>query len=158
MKSLVIYYSYDGNCAVIAERIKSAARADILRLRTQDEKRRGGLAKYVWGGGQVMLRKKPALKPYTVAPDAYDLIFLGGPVWAGSPAPALSAFLAETRIVHKKIALFCCHAGAKGRVFDKLRAALPENTIAGEIDFINPAKQDPRKALEEAEGWVKGFI
>jgi flavodoxin len=158
MKSLVIYYSYDGNCAMIAEQIKSAARADILQLRTEEEKRREGLAKYFWGGRQVITHKRPALKPYTAAVEAYDLIFLGTPVWAGSPAPALNSFLAETKIGGKKIALFCCHAGAKGKVFEKLRAALPGNTIAGEIDFVNPAKQDRQKALGEVDAWVKRLL
>ncbi|MDR2110554.1 MAG: NAD(P)H-dependent oxidoreductase [Spirochaetaceae bacterium] len=158
MKSVVIYYSHDGNCAMIAERIKAAAKADIIQLRTEDTKRRRGLVKYLWGGGQVAAKKKPALRPYTVTIDSYDLIFIGTPVWAASPAPALNSFLAQTRIANKKTALFCCHAGAKGKVFEKLRAALSENTIAGEIDFINPAKQDRREVMEKVDEWVKRIL
>jgi flavodoxin len=158
MKSVVIYYSHDGNCAMIAERIQAAAKADILQLRTEDDKHRRGLVKYLWGGGQVVTKKRPALKPYTLNTDDYDLIFIGTPVWAASPAPALNSFLDQTRIAGKKAALFCCHAGGKGKVFDKLRAALSGNTIVGEIDFINPAGGDRQGVTEKLDQWVNRIL
>ncbi|MDR1949162.1 MAG: NAD(P)H-dependent oxidoreductase [Spirochaetaceae bacterium] len=155
MKILVVYYSLEGNCGFIAEEIKKILGADLLRLETVDEKRRAGLAKYVWGGRQVFTKAKPPLKPYAADIDAYDLIIIGAPVWAGSPAPALNSFLAQTRIANKKLALFCCCGGGKGAFFDKLKAALPGNTFAGEIAFTNPGKEDPQKAREQLKGWLK---
>jgi flavodoxin len=158
MKTLVIYYSYEGDCTLIAEYIKETVRADILELETEDEKKRTGLTKYIWGGRQVITHALPKLKPYTVNPDSYDLIIIGSPVWAGSPTPALNSFLAETRISGKKLALFCCHAGGKGKFFDKLKAALPGNTIAGEIDFINPARGNREGMVKKLEEWLRGLI
>ncbi|MDR3342398.1 MAG: NAD(P)H-dependent oxidoreductase [Treponema sp.] len=157
MKTLVVYFSYEGNCSFIAEQLKGALNADILQLHLVDDKKRTGLAKYVWGGRQVMIKETPALKPYTVAMEQYDLIILGTPVWAGSPTPAMHAFLEHTKATlrGKKIALFCCHAGGKGKVFDKLAASLGENTLVGTIDFINPTKQDKQAVIEKLNGWVK---
>lgn len=157
MKALVIYYSYEGSCALIAKHIKEAIRADTLELKTEDEKKRTGLAKYVWGGRQVVSKAHPKLKPYVIDPGQYELIIIGSPVWAGSPAPALNTFLEETKISGKKLALFCCHAGGKGRFFDKLRAALPGNTIAGEIDFIKPAAQDGAAVEKKLDEWLRGL-
>lgn len=155
MKTLVVYYSYEGNCAFVAENIKAAMNAEMLEIKTADQKKRTGAAKYFWGGSQVVMNKKPALKPYAVNPGAFDLIVIGTPVWAGSPSPAIVSFLEKTKISGKKIALFCCHAGGKGRVFEKLKAILSGNTIAGEIDFLNPAKDDPEKNKRRIEEWVK---
>jgi flavodoxin len=169
MKTLIVYYSYEGSCALIAEHIKGALKADVLELKTENEKRRTGLAKYIWGGRQVMTHARPKLKPYTVDPGKYDLLIIGSPVWAGSPAPALNTFLAETKISGKKLALFCCHAGGKRRFFEKLRAALPGNTIAGEIDFMKPARppaeppagpsagQLQEEATKKLEEWLRGL-
>jgi flavodoxin len=157
MKTLVIYYSYEGSCALIAKHIRGALQADMLELKTEDEKKRTGLVKYIWGGRQVITKKRPKLKPYVIDPDQYDLIIIGCPVWAGSPAPALNSFLGETKIRGKKLALFCCHAGGKGRFFDKLRAALSGNTIVGEIDFIKPARQDWDGAAKRLDAWLQGL-
>jgi flavodoxin len=155
MKTLVIYYSYEGNSALAAEEIKKAAGADILELKTEDTAKRTGLAKYFWGGKQVFTHQYPKLKPYTVDPALYDLIIIGAPVWAGSPAPALHSFLGETKITGKRVALFCCHAGGKGKALDKLKALLPGNTIAGEIDFVNPANQDRGELTKRIGDWVR---
>jgi flavodoxin len=153
MKTAVIYYSLDGSCALIAERIKTILGADLIRLQTADEKKRTGLVKYIWGGRQVMTGARPQLKPYRIDLNGYDLIILGTPVWAGSPAPALNTFLEEAKITGKRLALFCCHAGGKGRALDKLKAALPGNTIAGTIDFVSPGKNP--KAAETLEPWLQ---
>ncbi|MDR1306657.1 MAG: NAD(P)H-dependent oxidoreductase [Treponema sp.] len=158
MKTLVVYYSFEGNTGFIAEQIKTAASADILRLELTEDKKRSGLSKYIWGGRQVMTHKKPALKPYDVQIDPYDLIIIGGPVWAGSPAPALSSFLARTKIENKRVALFCCHAGGKGRALEKLKALLSGNTFAGEVSFVNPLKGDRQEQIHTVTGWVSGLL
>jgi flavodoxin len=85
MKTLIVYYSYEGNSALVAEELKKAAGAvssacDILELKTTDDTKRTGLAKYFWGGKQVLSRKKPQLRPYRVTIEEYDLIILGAPV------------------------------------------------------------------------------
>jgi flavodoxin len=160
MKTLIVYYSYEGNSALVVEELKKAVGAapsvcDVLELKTEDDTWRTGLSKYFWGGKQVFSHKNPQLKPYTVTIEEYDLIILGAPVWAGTPAPALQSFIAETKISGKKLGLFCCHAGGKGKALDKLKALLPGNTIAAEIDFINPAKQDRTAVVKRIEEWVR---
>ncbi|MDR1617761.1 MAG: flavodoxin [Treponema sp.] len=155
MKALIVYYSYDGNCALVAERLAAALGADTLRLETAEDKRRSGLAKYVWGGKMVLSRTNPALKPYTVKPEDYDLIVVGFPVWAGSPAPPLLSFLSETKISGRKIALFCCHGGGKRRALQKAAALLEGNTLAGEADFVNPSREAPEKLAARIDEWAK---
>ena len=139
MKTLIVYYSYEGNCALIAEKIKTALPdADTLRLSTAEDKTLGFFAKYIWGGKQVLSGKKPVLTPYSVDVNAYGLIIIGTPVWAWSYAPAMRSFLEEKKIEGKKIALFCCHGGGKGKTLGKLKKALPGNTFVGETDFRKP--------------------
>jgi flavodoxin len=155
MKTAVVYYSYEGNCAFIAGQIKSRLGAELVALETVDKKKRTGLAKYAWGGSQVFMHKKPALKPCNFDPGAYDLIVLGTPVWAGSPSPAIASFLSSVKITGKRIALFVCHAGGKGKALEKFEALLPGNVVAGRIDFVNPARGDSGELLKNLDGWVK---
>jgi flavodoxin len=163
MKTAVIFYSYEGNSVLIAEIIRTAIKADVFEIKTVDNKKRTGFAKFLWGGSQVILKKEPALVPLSVDINAYDQIILGTPVWAGSPAPALRSFLNKTKISGKRIALFCCHGGGKGKVFDKLKALIPGNTIAGEIDFVYPAKEhakdpDDTALKQKIDEWVKTLV
>ena len=157
MKTAVIYYSFEGNCGLAAKVIKDALNADIYEIKTIDKKKRTGFAKYLWGGFQAIMKKKPELEPLSIDINAYDLIILGTPVWAGSPAPAMFSFLCGTRIIGKKVALYCCHGGGKGKVFDKLKALLPlpGNTIVGEIDFNSPAKGDNAALKQKIAEWAK---
>jgi flavodoxin len=155
MKTLIVYYSYEGNCAFIAEKIKAALPdADVVRLSTEDDKPRGFFAKYLWGGKQVFFAKKPKLKAYSLEVSLYDLIILGTPVWAWSYSPAMGSFLDQTKIERKRLALFCCHGGGKGKTLEKLKAALPGNTFAGEADFREPLKA-AAGVQEKLDAWLK---
>jgi len=154
MKIAVVYYSLNGNCAFIAEEIKSRLNADLIRLHTEGEKPRGGFAKFFWGIGVMLGIKKAPLKPYAFNPSAYDLIIIGTPVWAGAPARPIRAFLAETGITGKKIALFVCHNGGMGNALEKFKALLPGNDIDAEADFIVPVKNS-ENAKQQAADWAK---
>jgi len=157
MKTAVVFYSCDGNSAFVAEQIKAQLSADLVRLEIADEKRSVGFAKYFWGGFQAITGKKPALKPRDFDPAAYDLIILGTPVWAGSPSPAMRSFLSETRLSGKKLALFVCHGGGKGKSLDRLRALAPGNTVVSEADFVNPARNKPEEQKKRIADWAKAI-
>jgi flavodoxin len=155
MKTLIIYYSYEGNCSLTAETLKELLNADVLEIKTTNEKKHRGLAKYFWGGCQVFSRGKPELKPYVFDAGQWDLIVLGTPVWAGSPAPAMVSFLEKTKISGKRIALFVCHAGGMGKALEKFKALLPLNTVTGGIGIVNPLKQGKQELKVKLEAWVK---
>ena len=156
MKTAVIFYSYDGNCTFTARQIGKLLNADIVQVETVDNKKRRGLFKILWGGMQVVLNKLPALKPLNFDAAPYDLLILGSPVWASSPAPAIKAFLSQTKISGKKIALFMSHAGGMGDAMVKFKASLEGNTIVSEIDFNSPVK-NAEKTIQQIEEWVKAL-
>ena len=156
MKTAVVYYSLDGNGAFVAKEIISLLNADLIRLHTADEKPRKGPAKFFWGCKLMFSKKNPPLKPYSFNPAAYDMVIIGAPVWAASPAPPVRTFLAEAGIAGKKVALFVTHGGSMGKALEKFHALLAGNDIVAEADFKDPAKNS-----EEAKGqiadWVKAF-
>jgi flavodoxin len=154
MKAVVVFYSYDRNCTFVAGQLKTQLNADLIQIQMQDDKRRRGFAKFFWGGGMVFMNKKPPLKPYAFDPAAYDLIILGAPVWAGSPAPPLKTLLSQTAMSGKKIALFVCHGGGKGNALGKLKAMLGGNEIVAEADFKEPLRNS-EEAERQIADWVK---
>jgi flavodoxin len=140
---------------MVADILKSSLNAEVLEIKTQDEKKRFGPGKFFWALSLALSKKEPALKPCTVDIGNYDLIILGAPVWAGAPALMMASFLKQTKITGKKVALFCSHGGGAGKALERFKALLPGNTIAGEIDFRNPAKADRGELKLKIGAWAR---
>ena len=154
MKTAVVYYSLDGNCAFVAEQLKVLLNADLTALETKARKRRTFIGKLFWGLGMVMSKKKPPLKPWSFEANNYDLVIVGAPVWASSPAPPVFTFLSEAGIKGKKIALYLCHAGNFENAFDKFTAYLDGSEVILKGDFKSPLK-NTETAKQQITDWVK---
>jgi flavodoxin len=152
LKKLVVYYSLEGHTRLIAEAIAAEIEADLLALTPRKELRSQGLMRYVWGGGQVVMQRRPHLEPFSVDPSAYDLLFIGTPVWAFSYTPPLRTFFSRTPLRGKAIALFCTHEGGPGKTLRRMEAALAGNDILGEADFPHPIE------AERAVSWARQML
>jgi len=158
MEKLIIYYSFEGNTRLIADNIAKTVEADVLELKPKNEIRSKGFMKYFWGGKAAMMKEKPEILPVDKDLDKYDLIFIGTPVWAWTYAPPLSTFFDTCSLSGKNVALFCCHGGGKGGIFDKMKTALDGNNILGEIDFQDPLKNDPDANVQKAIEWARSIV
>lgn len=158
MKKLVVYYSFDGNTKFIAQAIAEAVSADVLELKPKKEIKSHGFTKYFWGGKQVMMKEKPELLPFDKQSQEYDILFIGTPVWGFNYAPPLNTFFSNVNLKDKKIALFCCYAGLKGKTLESMRKCLLGNDIIGKIDFIEPLKHNYKSDGEKAKEWARNII
>ena len=157
LKTIIVYYTFEGNCAIIAKMLESSINAKTLRIKTLADKKRKKAGGFFWGMSQMFFNRKPSLVPYDFNVNDWDLIILGMPVWAGDPVPAMQSFLKNTKISGKKVALFCTHAGNTGSTMETLKALLAENTIVGEIDFKSPKKSAPDELQKSIDEWAKTF-
>ena len=155
MKSLIVYYSYEGNCEAISSAIKEVTNADVLCLKPKKEKKTKSLYRFIWGGMQVYMTKKPELEAYNINLDEYDTIFIGSPVWFGSYAPPINTFLLENEIKNKNIGIFICSGNNKRNTFSNFEKALEGNKIIGEVEFVYPIKNGIEKAKEDAKKWAQ---
>ncbi len=154
MKKLVVFYSLEGNTKLIAKTIADELGADLLELIPEKDISPTGFMRFVWGGKAALMKESPKLKPFEINPENYDYIFLGTPVWAFTYAPPFNTFFKQFKLTNKKIALFCCHGGGKGKVFTNLKKELSNNEITGEIDFIDPLKNIPENCQKSALSWA----
>ncbi len=143
---------------MIAENIAEAIDADILELKPQKDILSRGFMKYFWGGRAAALKASPELLSLDKNPQDYDLLFIGTPVWAWTYAPALNSFFRQYSFTGKKVALFCCHGGLKGKIFAKMKYALLNNEILGEIDFRDPLKNNPDLSAQKVKDWAKKIV
>lgn len=156
MKTLVIYYSLEGNTKFISETIAKELNADIIELETVKSFPSSGFKKYVWGGKSVVLKEKPELKNDNINLNEYDNIVIGTPIWAGTYAAPFNTFINQYKFSGKKVGLFACHAGGGAeKCFKMFKDSLSENTFVGEIDFVDPLKKDKAGNSNKAVNWAK---
>jgi flavodoxin len=158
MKTLIVYYSLDGNCHYVSQTIATKIKADLLRLKLKKEIDNASPMKFFWGGKQVFMKEKPELENFSLDLNNYDLIIIGTPVWAWNYAPAISSFLHKIELKNKKIALFCCHGGQPGKTLDNLQTRLAGNTIISKVDFQEPLKSNQTENVDKISSWIKNFV
>jgi len=149
MKKIVVYYSYEGNTKFYAETLAGHLGAELLSLKPVKEKTSKGFSKYVWGGYQAVMRKKPTLLPYDFKVSDYDTIIFATPVWAGTYAPPLRSFFENEDIVGKKITFLYTHQGGPGKVREHLKEVLCDNHLLEPIDLVtlNVSRDDNKLKL-----------
>ncbi|MEX2682142.1 MAG: flavodoxin family protein [Candidatus Sigynarchaeota archaeon] len=157
-KTLVVYYSLEGSSKLVAEAIAGATGADILRLEPIKDIDPSKSTKYLWGGKDVLMRKKPELKAFDKDPKDYEVLFIGGPVWAWNFCPAIRTFLTLHKPVGKKVALFLSCGGDPKKAMVNFRKQLDGNEILGDATFIEPVHQDTGKQVEKAKAWAKEML
>ncbi|MBO4770085.1 MAG: NAD(P)H-dependent oxidoreductase [Clostridia bacterium] len=123
MKTIVVFYSLNGNTAFAADRIATTLKADLLALETVKPYPKKGFAKFFHGGKAAVFGDEPELQPFNADLSGYDLILLGTPVWAGTFSPPLRSFchLAKSCLGDKIIAAFASSSGGSAeKAFKKL--------------------------------------
>ena len=160
-KTLIVYYSLEGNTKYAAERIASELGADTLRIRPKRAYPKRGFRKFIWGGKSAVMAETPELLPYQFSADGYDRIIIGFPVWAGNVTPPIRTFLKENDLEGKRIAAFACQSGSGAeKAFGKLKAALGIEKLEAELILIDPkakpSEENERKIKEFCEGLRAG--
>lgn len=158
MKNLIVYYSYEGNCEEISKAILEEIDADVLKIVPKKEKKTKSLFRFIWGGIQVYMTKKPKLEKYNVDLSKYDNIIIGSPCWFGTYAPPINTFLSENKIKDKNIFLFVCNGGNMRNIWKNYEEALKENTIVSKIDFVYPIKNGIENAKKKAKEWAVSYL
>ena len=144
MKTLIVYYSLEGNTEYAANRIAEKLGADTLRLYPVKEYKSTGAGKFLDGGRDAMRGVKPELKDYDVNLAKYDRIIIGFPVWASNIAPPIRTFVAEHRgtLKRKELVAFACQGGSGAeKAFKKLKQELGVDMLSLEAVFISPKQK-----------------
>lgn len=154
MKTLIIYYSLEGNTDYAAGRIAERTGAETLRLVPKKSYPDKGIAKFFRGGRSAVMAERPELEPCEVNWGKYDRIVFGSPVWASRFAPPLRTFITENadRLKEKRIAAFACQGGSGAeKALEQLRRCLGIDAFEAEM-ILNDPKRRPSDRNETLIG------
>jgi len=105
MKTLVVYYSLTGKTQTVAQALAAELNADIRRVEDL-EKPEASFWFIVKGGFAAMRGVESEIKPIDTGFQGYDRVFIGSPVWGGSPSTPINAFIAKADFSGKDVILF----------------------------------------------------
>jgi len=106
-KVLVLYYSQTSNTKVLAQEIAKRLNADIeeiVPVEAYDQDYQATIDRCLKEREQGI---KPEVKPLTSDFSKYDVVFIGYPIWFGTFAPPVGAFLDNVDLSDKKVVPFC---------------------------------------------------
>ena len=109
MKSLVVYHSLTGKTKLVAEAIAEALNATLLEI----EERRPIPFPFVYlsGGFAAFTNRGSKINPIDVDLKQYERIFVGSPMWAYRPAPAINSFIYKTNFEGRSVIPFFTMGG-----------------------------------------------
>ncbi|MBR4224194.1 MAG: flavodoxin [Oscillospiraceae bacterium] len=145
MKKLVAYFSASGITAGLAKRLADMAGADLHEIRPAEPYT---IADLNWTNKQsrssVEMRdpsSRPAIADDGMDISAYDIIYVGFPVWWYVAPTIINTFLESRDFSGKRIILFGTSGGSGfGKTIDALRDSAPGAVI--EKGYINPKPDD----------------
>lgn len=161
MRTLFVFYSFEGNCRALARHMAEATGGDTEELLpVVDSMPRDFIGKYWAGGKGSILKETVELKPLEKDPLAYDLVIVGGPVWAWGMPPAVRSFIAGRDWRDRAAAVFSMHRGGPGSVAAGMAALIRADggTVLGEAAFKDLRRGDPARTKADAAAWAEKIV
>ena len=158
MKTIIVYYSLEGNTDFAAKKIAEKLNADLLRLAPVKAYPDSGFRKFLWGGKSAVMAETPALQAYAFDPSAYDRVIFGFPVWAGNMAPPLRTFIKDNDLNGKRFAAFACESGSGAeKAFAKMKTALGIDRLDAELILMDPKTKPNDANLAKIDAFCAGL-
>jgi flavodoxin len=110
MKALVVFYSLTDKTKLVSQTIAKALNATLLEIE-ETKPRKQGFLKYLTGGYAAIRNKGTDINPINVDLKQYERIFIGSPVWASRPTPAINSFIYTNNFEGKSIVPFFTMGG-----------------------------------------------
>lgn len=108
-RTLIVFYSMGGNSQRLARELGAATGADIEEI--GEHRRRHGFSGALRALFDALLHRLPIITTAKHDPAEYDLLLLGGPVWAGRMASPVRSYAKRYGTAAKRIAFFCTEGG-----------------------------------------------
>jgi len=89
MATVILYYSLSGKTKAYAEKMAADTGAELVEIR--ELKKRNGFTAFFPGVFQARGRKRSLIEAPAVDFEKFDEVVVMGPIWAGSPAPAVNS-------------------------------------------------------------------
>jgi flavodoxin len=157
-KTLVVYYSYTGNCREIMTTLTSQIEADVLEIQPAEKGLKYDANGYALGTQLLNAIKAapnnatsyPAIDPVTTSLNDYETIIIVTPLWWSQMAAIMQTYLFNygSQMAGKNVGLIVSSAssGISG-VVDDCKRLVPDGKYFSENLWINHSNHSNRATL-----------
>ena len=157
-KTLVVYYSYTGNCRTIVNTLTSQLTADVVEIQPADKTQRYEANGYAIGTQLLNAIKAnpgsassyPAIDPVSTSLDDYDNIIIVTPLWWSQMAAIMQTYLFQNADAmsgkHVAMIVSSSSSGISGVVADAKRL-LPDVEWMGDALHIRDSNRSRASSL-----------
>ena len=163
-KTLVVYYSYTGNCREIVNTLTSQIEADVLEIQPAEKGLKYEANNYALGTQLLNAIKAnpnnassyPTIDPVTTSLDDYQNIIIVTPLWWSQMAAIMQSYLFQSasQMTGKIVGMIVSsHSSSISGVVNDAKRLLPNVTWMGDALWINASNHNNRASL--IENWLK---
>jgi flavodoxin len=163
-KTLVVYYSYTGNCREIVKTLTDQIEADVLEIQPAEKGLKYEADNYALGTQLLNAIKAnpndansyPAIDPVSTSTDDYQNIIIVTPLWWSQMAAIMQAYLFQnaSKMEGKHVGMIVSsHSSGISGVVSDAESLLPHVTWMGDALWINASSHSNRASL--IENWLK---
>ena len=166
-KTLVVYYSFTGNCKSIVTSLTSNIEADVLEILPAQEGLDYAANNYAIGSGLIStIREKPdaassypAIKTVTRNVADYDTVIVVTPLWWSNMAAIMQSYLFQegSKMKDKTIGLIVSsHSSGISSVVADAKRLIPGGVFHSDNLWINASNRSKQDSL--IKDWLAGFL
>ena len=163
-KTLVVYYSYTGNCREIVNTLTSQIEADVIEIQPAEKGLKYEANNYALGTQLLNAIKAnpddadsyPAINPVTTSLSDYQNIIIVTPLWWSQMAAIMQAYLFQgaSQMTGKHVGMIVSsHSSGISGVVSDAKRLLPNVTWMGDALWINASNHGNRATL--IGNWLK---
>jgi flavodoxin len=151
-QTLVAYFTRSGNTRVIAGQLHRDLRADLFEILPAQPYPEDYEATVAQATRERDAGFEPPLKTKVANMAAYEIVFLGFPIWGETAPPIVRGFLRAHDLSRKTLRPFITHGGyGAGNGMSVLRSHAPSAAIAE--PFVLEADQE-RRTMTQVCSWL----
>lgn len=151
-KVLVVYYSLTGHTKDIAEQISAKTGADIFEIKTVETYSSPSV--YMKSKKELTSKNYPELQGNLPNVADYDTIFVGGPVWWYTMAPALYSYLKVTDFGGARVVPFSTQGSNFGSFYKDFADMAKNAQILQSENFNNIDEKYKEQVSNKINAWL----
>ena len=166
-KTLVVYYSFTGNCRSIVNSLTANIEADVLEILPSQEGLDYAANNYAIGSGLISaIREKPdnassypGIKSVSRNAADYDTIIIVTPLWWSNMAAIMQSYLFQegSKMKDKNIGLIVSsHSSGISSVVADAKRLVPGGVFYNDNLWINASNRSKQDSL--VKDWLAGFL